>query len=196
MIAPRPNPSLLIAVLLACLMALTRYHHFGSSTLLPDASFAVFLLAGFYLRSPWWLALFMAEAALIDSVTIAGGVSAFCVTPAYAFLIPTYGVLWLAGRVYGRLHRWAWATLVPLAAVVFAGVAVAFLISSGSFYLFSSYFPDMSGLEYAGRVAQYFPPYLTGACLYVVLAAMIHVAVRTGWIPRQQGIDIEGTGPH
>jgi hypothetical protein len=195
-IAPRPNPSLLIAVLLACLMALTRYHHFGSSAFLPDASFAVFLLAGFYLRSPWWLALFMAEAALIDSVTIAGGVSAFCVTPAYALLIPTYGVLWLAGRVYSRLHRWAWTTLVPLAAVALVGVAVAFLISSGSFYLFSGYFPEMSALEYAGRVARYFPPYLTSACLYLALAAMIHVAVRTGLIPRRQSTDIEGTGPH
>jgi len=193
-IASRPNPSLLIAVLLAGLMALTRYHHFGSSAFLPDASFAVFLLAGFYLRSPWWLALFMAEAALIDSVTISGGVSSFCVTPAYAFLIPTYGVLWLAGRVYGRWHRWAWATLVPLAAVVLVSAVTAFLISSGSFYLFSGYFAEMSGPEYAGRVTRYFLPYLTSACLYVALAAMIHVAVRTGLIASRPGTDISA-GP-
>jgi hypothetical protein len=45
-------------------------------------------------------------------------------------------------------------------------------------------------------VAKYFPPYLASACLYLALAAMIHLAVRTGSIPRQQGSDIEGTGPH
>src|SRR5690554_3136356 len=38
---------------LAVLMAATRSHHFASVTHLPDASWAVFFLAGFYLRPLW-----------------------------------------------------------------------------------------------------------------------------------------------
>jgi hypothetical protein len=194
-ITRRFNSPLLIAVLLAALMAATRYHHFGSSTYLPDASFAVFLLAGFYVRSPWAPVLLLIEAALIDSVTIAGGVSAFCVTPAYAFLIPAYGALWLGGRIYSRLHRWAWPTLLPLSAVVLVSVTLALLISSGSFYLFSGYFPEMNALEYADRVAKYFPAYLASTCLYVAIAAGVQTAVRTGVIPTRHGTGVGGAGP-
>jgi len=194
-ITRRLDSSLLIVVLLAAVMAATRYHHFGSSTYLPDASFAVFLLAGFYVRSPWVPVLLSIEAALLDSATIAGGVSAFCVTPAYAFLIPAYGVLWLGGRIYDRVHRWRWPTLLPLSTVVLISVALAFLISSGSFYLFSGYFPEMSGLEYAERVAQYFPAYLASTCLYVAMAAGVQLAARTGVIPTRHGTGVGGAGP-
>lgn len=38
-----------LLALFALLMAATRFHHFGSALFLPDASLAVFFLAGFYL---------------------------------------------------------------------------------------------------------------------------------------------------
>ncbi len=170
----------LIAALLVALMAATRYQHFGSATHMADASFAVFLLAGFYLRSPWVLLLLLAEAALIDYVALAGGVSGWCVTPAYAFLIPTYGALWLGGRLYRRMHSWTWKTVLPLAGIVLASVGIAFAISNGSFYLLSGYFPEMSWSEYASGVAKYFPLYLGVTCLYVALAAIVHAVARAG----------------
>lgn len=49
----RQSSICLIGLTLAALMALTRYGHFGSAVSLPDASLAVFFLAGFYL--PAWV---------------------------------------------------------------------------------------------------------------------------------------------
>lgn len=167
-----------IALLLALLMVATRFHHFGSATHLPDASLAVFFLGGFYLRRPALFGCYLAAAALIDYLAITlGGVSDWCVTPAYAFLIPTYASLWLGGVWYARKHRMEWRTLAPFFGAVALGVSAAFLISNGSFYLLSGYFPEMGWIEYAARVAKYFPPYATAAAAYIVLAAALHVLV-------------------
>ena len=170
-----------VALLLALLMAATRFHHFGSVTHLPDASLAVFFLGGFYLRRPLLLGCYLAEAALIDYLAITlGGVSDWCVTPAYAFLVPTYASLWLAGAWYARRHLPEWQTLAPLAGAVFAGVSVAFLISNASFYLLSGYFPEMSWSEYALRVAKYFPRYAVAAFAYIGVAAALHALAAHG----------------
>src|SRR5687767_15995537 len=91
------------------LLIATRDYHFVTLDLLPSASYAVFFLAGFYLAPRWVFPALWCIAALVDlsAITI-GGVSALCVSPAYAFLIPAYGALWLAGRYGGATNRWSW----------------------------------------------------------------------------------------
>lgn len=170
-----PRRLITVGLALALLMAATRFHHFGTATFLPDASVAVFLLAGFYLRRWGVFAAFIAQAGLIDYLAIAhGGVSDWCATAAYPFLIPAYAGAWVAGLWYAGRFRPEWRTIAPLAAALIAGVAVWFLISNASFYLLSGYFPELSWTEYAARVAKYFPPYLGIACAYVALAALVH----------------------
>src|SRR5204862_7022694 len=93
-------------VLLALLMAVTRYHHFGSPLQLPDASTAVFFLAGLYVPSVTALPGLLVLAGVLDYLTVdAGGVGAWCITPAYAYLIPTYAAPWLGGRWYSSPLR-------------------------------------------------------------------------------------------
>jgi hypothetical protein len=171
----RPLPA---AIALALVMAATRYHHFGDALHLPDASLAVFFLAG-VLASP--LAVFpilLLEAGVIDLLAISvGDVSDYCVSPAYWFLIPTYGALWLAGRWHGAHHEARWNALPPLYTTLFVSVGVAFLISNGSFYAFSGRFPEMGLAEYAALVARYYPPYALGAFGYVTLAVMLYALV-------------------
>ncbi len=177
-----PVRHLTVGLALALLMAATRLHHFGSATHLPDASLAVFLLGGFYLRGAGWFAGYLVEAALVDYLAIAfGGVSDWCVTPAYLFLIPAYACLWGAGAWYARRSRAEWRSFGALVGALVIGVSAAFLISNGSFYLLSGYFTEMGWTEYAARVAKYYPPYLAGALLYVALAALVHglLAART-----------------
>ena len=177
MIASLRNPSLRIVLPLAALLALTRYHYFAS---VPDATLAVFLLAGFYLRSPWWLGLFVAEAAIVDYIAITfAGVSNWCVTPAYGLLIPAYAIPWLGGRLYHRLHRLERRTLLPLMGVVLVSVTAAFLVSDGSFYLLSGYFPELSWGGYASHFAKYYPYYLVGTSVYVAVAALLHVGAHS-----------------
>ena len=125
MIPVRPRSALAIGLTLALLMAATRSHHFAATLHLPDASWAAFFLAGFYLRPVWVFPALITLAGVSDYVAIAGfGVSDFCASPAYGFLLPAYGALWLAGRWYAGRHRFALSTLIPLAGSVVIGAAV------------------------------------------------------------------------
>jgi hypothetical protein len=167
---------LLIALGLAALMAATRMHHFGSGLHLPDASLAVFLLAGFFIASPVLFGVLLIEAGVIDYLAITQfGVSDFCVTPAYWFLIPTYAVLWYAGRHYARIHQHSLRSLGMFAGISFAATSMAFLISNSAFYLFSGRFPNLDIVEYSHRVAQYYGQYVSGAALYLVPSALLYV---------------------
>lgn len=176
-----PGRSLTVGLALALAMALTRFHHFGAATLLPDASVAVFLLGGFYLRRWPAFAAFIAEAGLIDYLAIAhGGVSDWCATPAYPFLVPAYAATWVAGAWYARRFHPQRQTVALLAGALLAGVSAWFLVSNASFYLLSGYFPELGWAEYGARVAKYFPPYLGVACAYVALAALAHALAASG----------------
>ncbi|MHB8453683.1 MAG: hypothetical protein ACYDDO_03075 [Acidiferrobacterales bacterium] len=175
-----PGSQIAVAVSLIAVMIATRIHHFGSAIQLPDASLAIFFLVGIYLRPAWFFPLFLATAALIDYIAIAkGGVSSWCVTPAYFFLIPTYASVWAAGRWYAPHHRDSWLTLVSLMGALACGTTVAFLISNGSFYLFSGRFQGVAAATYAARVTRYLLPYVGYTFMYVLLAAMVHVSTVT-----------------
>lgn len=167
-----------IGTILALLMALTRSHHWATLLALPDASWAVFFIAGVYLRPRWAIPALMLEATLVDYVAITwGGVSGFCVSPAYGFLIPAYAALFLAGRVYARHHRLSWAALPWLLGSALAGAALAELFSSSGFYFFSGRFAEPGLGEFVPRLVKYFPHMLSTMAIYLGLVAVIHVAV-------------------
>lgn len=160
-----------ILLTLALLMLVTRFHHFGAATHLPDASLAVCFLGGFYLHG-WrpFLGL-LALAGVIDYIAITQfSVSDYCISPAYILLIPAYASLWVGGRYAAEKTESGLWSLPLLASILLAGTTLAFLISSGGFYLLSGKFPDLSWSGYALRVARYYPPYLEGTLFYVILA--------------------------
>lgn len=176
MISVSPRSALAIGLSLALLMAATRSHHFATALHLPDASWAVFFLAGFYLRPLWMFPALMALAGVSDYMAIAWfGVSDFCMSPAYGFLLPAYGALWIAGRWYARRHRFALSTLIPLATSVLLGAAVCEIISSGGFYFFSGRFAETSLVEFGVRLAKYFPPSLESLVFWMGIAIVVHI---------------------
>jgi len=79
----------------------------------------------------------LALAALIDYVAIENGTSSWCVSPAYVFLIPTYAVMWLAGRYCSTFKAMNIAELIKSVGLLTLATSAAFAISNGSFYLFS-----------------------------------------------------------
>lgn len=169
---------LLIGLMLGLTMVATRLQHACGAGPILDASWAVFFLGGFYLRSSSAFAALMAEAVLVDLAAITwGGVSSFCISPAYALLLPAHGALWLAGRWYAAKYRPTWSTLSTLAGSAFVGTALAELIASGGFYVFSGRFAEISLAGFGGRLVEYFPTSLEGIALYVGIAAIAHVAV-------------------
>jgi hypothetical protein len=167
---------------LILLMAVTRGSHFGSSINLPDATLAIFLIAGFMLPRYTLAALaafifLLLEAGGIDYFAITyQGVSDYCVSPGYWFLIPTYASMWFAGHWFAARQQNNWNSLALFGGVSWLASSVAFLISNGAFYSLSGKFSDMNIAEYTARVAQYYPPYVSGSLMYLALAAVIYAA--------------------
>jgi hypothetical protein len=155
-------------IALIALMALTRFHHFGDVLHLPDASLAVFFFAGFY-RKKMLFVFLLALAALIDFVTIKGGTSSWCISPAYVFLIPTYGVMWLTGRYIATTNSLSTLRLAKSFSLLTLATSIAFVISNGSFYLLSDKYAEVSWGQYLQGIAQYFPLYAGSAVIYVLL---------------------------
>lgn len=169
---------LTVGLLLALLMLLTRGQHLSAVGFAPDASWAVFLLAAVYLRPAWALPFYMLLAFLMDVTAVTwGGVSGFCMSPAYLMLVPTHIALWGAGRWYRHAHRDTISTLFTLGGAVLASSILAELLSSGGFYLVSGRFADLSLAELGSRLTTYYPSSLEALVLYVGMAAIIHGAV-------------------
>ena len=178
-----PSPSdrtvsFVSVAVLAVLMLLTRFQHFGSGVNLADASLAVFFLAGLFLS--WrWFPVFALLAAGIDYAAIAwAGVSDYCVTPAYAFLLPTYAAMTFAGAWARRYRALRIADLASLAVVAALGAAVAFAISNASFYFIAGYFAGLSFADYLARTAHYVVPYLAWALFYIAAGLAVVTMAR------------------
>ena len=114
-----------IGLALTVLMLLTRSHHWASIHSLPDASWAIFFQLGVYVRPLWVVPALIAASVGIDYAAITwGGVSDFCVSPAYWMLIPAYLVLFAGGRFYVRRHSLSLLGLFRLVSVALAVVVV------------------------------------------------------------------------
>jgi hypothetical protein len=170
--------------LLAIVMAATRVNHFGA---MPDASWAVFFLGGFWLRGSarWAFPILMAEAVLVDFFVIRGqGLSFwdhYCVSVAYWFLVPAYFSMWLGGSWLARHgSRISLRSLGLLAVSLLVAVSVCYLISNGSFYWLSSSVPQPRTIAAWGQnLADWYVPYLRTAAIYVAIGAALHVMVAT-----------------
>jgi hypothetical protein len=155
------------AIVLMVLMAATRIEHFGVGQIAPDASTAVFFLAGLLIGNPFWLLVFLVEASLLDVMAIkVVGVEAVCVTLGYGLMIPAYGALWLAARFVRATERLDLFSVAKLVCACSAGVLVFFLFSNIGYYLGGGFESSMGIDEYARRVVRYFPAYLTGTLFY------------------------------
>lgn len=168
-----------IGVALIALMVATRGQHFPTvKQVLPSASWAVFFLAGVYLRPAWVLAALFGLASFLDFAAINWqGVSDYCVSPAYIALIPAYAALWFGGRWFAGRYSVKPVALLQLAASVLVSVFVCELISSGSFYFFSGRFAEPTLVEFANRIVKYFPTFLGSTAFWIATAALVHTAV-------------------
>lgn len=163
------------ALLLALTMLATRGHHDLTPLHLPDASWAIFFLAGLTLRPRWLFAALFLLASGIDYVAITwGGVNSFCVTGAYFFLLPAYGALWFAGRSCAPRMSGSRRDLIPFAAFATVGTLACELLSSGGFYFFSGRFVEPTLSEFAGRLVTYTPGNLQTVALYLGMAAIVY----------------------
>lgn len=171
------NTQTCIGLGLMAVMAATRFHHFGDTLHLPDASWAIFFAAGFYL-SPVWLLALMTEAFAIDYASIGLlGTSAFCLTPAYAALIPAYAALWFGGRWMARNAAADMTGLTRLAGAALASTAAAFIISNGAFYWFGGRVAETSLAQFVQTFVDYAPSFFGSTLMYLAVVAVAHWVV-------------------
>ena len=164
----------LVAALLAVLMIVTRVHHFGIGSIAPDASTAVFFLAGLLLASPLWFVLFSVLAVGLDAFALGiAGVADACMTPGYWLLFVGYLALWFAGRLGRRIQRLDAMQGFRLALLAVGGTALFFVLSNVGYYFGGGFNESMGGAEYARRVQQYFPHYLMVTLAYAAAGVAV-----------------------
>lgn len=172
----------MILAALAAVMVATRFHHFAT---VPDASWAVFLVGGFYLGkwTRWAFPALMALAVLVDVIVSSAMGQNFwqmyCVSAGYWMLVPAHAVMWGAGLWVSRhADRGAMALLPRAALAVVAGTALCHLFAQGGFYLFSEHIADKSFAGWAKNYSDWLPSYMGVVAMYAAGAAMVHVGVR------------------
>ncbi|WP_411832744.1 hypothetical protein [Pseudoxanthomonas mexicana] len=173
-----------ILALLAALMIATRSHLLYHFAPVPDASWAVFFIAGFYLRGwgRWAFPALMALAVLVDYVAITRqGMDFFahyCMSPGYWFLVPAYFALWMGGSLVRRQYRKADGKALALLVASLIGAVVACqLFSQGGFYWFSDSVAEPSLAGWWKNYTDWLLPYLRTTAIYVGLAVIVHVGI-------------------
>jgi len=176
----------IVIVVLTVLMAATRIEHFGINQIVPDASTAIFFLAGLLIGNPLWLLAFLVEALALDATAIqVVGVNPACVTFGYVMMIPAYASLWFAPRFLRQDFKLDIASFAKLGLACVAAIAAFFLFSNLGYYVGGGFYSSMGLEEYARRVVRYFPYYLTVTLLYTAAGVAIATVVLR-FTPRKQ----------
>lgn len=158
---------ILIAAAIAFLMLLTRGSHVLTSVSLPDASLALLLIGGLYLRKAAWFAFFVVLATVIDfGASAIDNWYGFCLTAGYWGMLPTYAAMWLAGVWLSKQSDSL--DIVKYAIVGFLATILAFVISTQTYYLFSGRFPNNGIIETMQYGWDYLPSYMGFTALYLV----------------------------
>lgn len=151
---------------LSFLMILTRGSHIATLYALPDASLAIFLIGGIYLRNiRFFIALFLLGLFIDFGAAALDAKLGFCLTKGYWGLIPSYACLWVSGYFLSqRKFLQKLSIFIPLVSIA---VMLAFLISTQTYYLFSGRFGSPSILESILHGWDYLPQYFLSSFTYI-----------------------------
>ena len=159
---------LTIAAILAFFMLLTRGSHVMTHVALPDASLALLLIGGLYLKRAVWFAFFVVLATSIDFGAAAiDSFQAFCLTDGYWGMLPTYAVMWVAGLWLGQQSKPY--HLLKYAVTSVLSTLLAFVISTQTYYLFSGRFPANGLIESLKHGWEYLPSYMGYTLMYLIV---------------------------
>lgn len=146
----------------------------------PDITLAAFFIAGLFAPSALVFGLLFAAGVAADLLSFSLGVSDWCFTPAYPFLVPTYACLWYAGYVCRTTDYLKVSGAAKLIGCFVLACAGAYFISSHSFFLFSGrYDGTKTAMEYWNSILRWFPSYIAWASIYSALALAVAAVART-----------------
>jgi len=179
----RTSQHSVILLALGLLMISTRSHYFSW---LPDASWAVFFIAGFYLGH-WRNGVFpllIGLALLIDWWVIsAQGIhfwQHYCISIGYGLLLPAYFVMWAGGQ-WLQQHNdgrfWQKCSLFLLSLSL--STALCHLLAQSGFYWFSQSVSHPTFSGWINNYGNWLLPYLAITLLYTSIAVLLHIVVKT-----------------
>lgn len=158
--------ALILAMLMVFLMLLTRGSHVLTHVSLPDASLALLLMGGLYLRKAVWFGFFIVLATLINFFAAAvDSIQAFCLTPGYWGMLPTYAAMWFGGVWLSAQQDNL--NIVKFSLVSLTATFTAFVISTQTYYLFSGRFPAEGLMESMQHGWEYLPSYIGFTFMYL-----------------------------
>jgi hypothetical protein len=154
------------------LMILTRGSHVTTIYSLPDASLAIFLIGGIYLKKIRFFVLFFLLALFIDFGAAAlDSTLGFCLTNGYWGLIPSYAALWITGNFLS--HRNLIQKLPSFMPIVSGAIVLSFLISTQTYYIFSGRFGSPSITKSILHGWEYLPHYFLSSFAYIGLFCIV-----------------------
>lgn len=153
-------------------IVLTRGPWIDSWVHLRDATLAVFFIAGWFFRGHLVPSLLVLTAGLVDYGAVQSGVSAWCFSPAYPFLIPTYLCLWVAGTLAPSPNISTLKEGIDVSLRLLAATLAAFILSTGSFHWLSGRYEGVAVMEQIAISLQYLPGYVGGTFFYVGIFMM------------------------
>jgi len=155
--------NLLLVSFLIFLMFLTRGSHFLTEFSIPDASLIIFLCLGLLIPSILLFCVFFILSAVIDFGSgFFNNSLAFCLTDGYWGMIPTYLVMFLAGKLIKNYE----IKFNTFFVIVFVSTTLAFIISTNTYYMFSDRFGSPSLFTSIHYGWNYFPAYLIPNLVY------------------------------
>lgn len=165
----------MIVVFLLIVMAITRT---GYISLIQDASWTVFFLVGFYLRSYIGLPIIILLAIIIDfsMIKAQGGHQDYYLSPSYLFIIPAYAALWFAGRFFANRYDESIKGLFMFITAAVIGNIACDLISSAGFFWMSAELVELEFTQFFERTVDFMPVYLKTTMLYLSIATIIHLS--------------------
>jgi hypothetical protein len=166
----------LFLIILSLVLILTRGSHITTFYSLPDASLALFLVGGIYLKNiRFFLALFLLGLVIDFGASAFDPKLGFCLTNGYWGLIPAYGVLWLSG--YFLNHKKLIQKLSIFISIVSIAIILAFIISTQTYYMFSGRFGNPSFFESVFHGWEYLPQYFLSSFAYIGIFWLISYLV-------------------
>ena len=178
-----------VAIGLALVMMVTRVGHFGEAGGPPDASWAIFFLAGLWLQNARAFPVFFALGWVADLIAFSLGTPTDCYSLAYLFLIPAYGSLWAAGQWLAAFSSHEESTdqgslgsrsgvkgVFMLAVSVVGSAVVCFAWANLGMWWFADSAMTYSFGAYLNAVSVYLPGYVLTMAMYLTVAVGLALA--------------------